>query len=90
MFIDSCRFLLIFIILYRFELIFKDLHRFSSIPSIFIDLKGSGARIFGGLRSPEIPCAGLWRQIGSPIRNISRGLEDVVDGWEEGTGRTED
>ena len=42
------------------------------------------------LWQPVAACGSLWRRIGSPIRNISGGLEDVVDGWEEGTGRTED
>jgi hypothetical protein len=55
-----------------------------------VDLKGSGARMLGGLCRPVAPCGGLWRRIGSPIRNISGGLEDVDDRWEEGTGRTED
>ena len=44
----------------------------------------------GGLWRPVAACGSLWQRIGSPIRNISGGLEDVVDGWEEGTGRTED
>ena len=44
----------------------------------------------GGLCHPVAVCGSLWQRIGYPIRNISGGLEDVVDGWEEGTGRTED
>ena len=44
----------------------------------------------GPLWPPVAACGALWQRIGSPIRNISGGLEDVVDGWEEGTGRTED
>ena len=44
----------------------------------------------GSLWQPVAACGPLWQRIGSPIRNISGGLEDVVDGWEEGTGRTED
>ena len=36
------------------------------------------------------PCANLCRLIGSPIRNISGGLEEVADRWEEGIGRTQD
>ena len=36
------------------------------------------------------PCAALCRRIGSPIRNISGGLEEVADRWEEGIGRTQD
>ena len=39
---------------------------------------------------PVAACGGLWRRIGSPIRNISVGLEEVADRWEEGIGRTED
>jgi hypothetical protein len=61
-----------------------DFHCFS------MDLKSSGARMLGGLWRSVPPCGGLWQRIGSPIRNISAGLEDVADRWEEGTGRTED
>ena len=64
-----------------------DLHRFSLF---FMDLKGSGARMFSSLWRPVAPCGPLWQQIRSPIRNISGGLEEVADRWEEGTGRTED
>ena len=71
-----------------------DFHRFTWISIVFLwffmDLRGSGARVLNGLWQPVPPCAALWQRIGSPIRNISGGLEDVVDGWEEGTGRTED
>ena len=38
-------------------------------------------------------CGSLWQPVatdGSPIRNISGGLEEVADRWEEGIGRTED
>ena len=55
-----------------------------------MDLKGSGTRVLGGLCRPVAACGGLWRRIGSPIRNISGGLEEVADRWEEGIGRTED
>ena len=46
--------------------------------------------MFSSLWRSVPPCGSLWQRIGSPIRNISGGLEDVVDAWEEGTGRTED
>ena len=64
-----------------------DLHGF---PLFFMDLRGSGARIFGSLWRPVAACGPLCRRIGSPIRNISGGLEEVADRWEEGIGRTED
>jgi hypothetical protein len=44
----------------------------------------------GPLWPPVPPCAALWQRIGSPIRNISGGLEEVADRWEEGIGRTQD
>ena len=53
-------------------------------------LKSSGARMLGSLCRPVPPCGPLWQRIGSPIRNISGGLEEVADRWEEGIGRTED
>ena len=43
-----------------------------------------------GAWRPVAACGGLWRRIGSPIRNISGGLEEVADRWEEGIGRTQD
>ena len=49
--------------------------------------------MLGSLWRPVVPvavCAAQPRRIGSPIKNISGGLEEVADRWEEGTGRTED
>ena len=59
-------------------------HRFGEVP------EPECSAACGGLWPPVAVCAAQPRRIGSPIRNISGGLEDVVDGWEEGTGRTED
>ena len=55
-----------------------------------IDLRGSGARMFSSLCRPVPACAAQPQRIRSPIRNISGGLEEVADRWEEGIGRTED
>jgi hypothetical protein len=50
-------------------------------------LKGSEARMLGSLWQPVPPCGGLWH----PVAPCGGGLDPlVVDGWEEGTGRTED
>ena len=64
-----------------------DLHGF---PWFSMDLGGSGARMFGSPWRPVAPCGTLPQRIRSPIRNISGGLEEVADRWEEGVGRTED
>ena len=66
-----------------------DFH-FHGFHSFSMDLTGSGTRMFSSLWRPVAVCGGLWRRIGSPIRNISGGLEEVADRWEEGIGRTED
>ena len=55
-----------------------------------IALKSSGTRMSAARWQPVAACGGLSRRIGSPIRNISRGLGEVADRWEEGIGRTED
>ena len=71
-----------------------DFYRFTSIyidsNGFVMDLGGSGARMFSSLCRPVAACGSLWQRIGSPIRNISGGLEEVADRWEEGIGRTED
>ena len=71
-----------------------DFHCFSLISMVFHVfgevLEPGCLAACAALWHPVAVCGGLWRRIGSPIRNISGGLEDVADRWEEGTGRTED
>ena len=64
-----------------------DFHRFLWFS---IDLTGSGTRMSAARWQPVAACGGLSRRIRSPIRNISGGLEDVADRWEEGIARTKD
>ena len=66
-------------------------HGFPLVFHVFYEVLGPECRPpVAALCRPVAACAAQRQRIGSPIRNISGGLEELADRREEGIGRTED